>query len=135
VAKKYQRKGGVKKTRNDPDVEEWLEDAAENHASLTRKQRLDRERTRVRYDVDGWLKQAVERVAEQEGTSASQAGALLLAWSLRLYAQGDEGLRDAFYYGHRPSNTIRFEFDVSISREIEQAVADFLNDGPIERPH
>jgi len=102
----------------DPAVEEWRAEAADNPARLTRKQREDRQRTRVRYDVPAWLKEAVEEVATEQNTSASQAAALLLAWSLHHYRDRDPALLDAFFDNHEPSRTLRFEFNVKIPRSL-----------------
>jgi hypothetical protein len=46
-------------------------------------------RVRVRYDVPGWLKDEVERIAAREEVSASSMGAFLLARGLRAYRAGD----------------------------------------------
>jgi len=114
-----ERRGGL---QLDPAVEEWRAEAADNPARLTKKQREDRARTRVRYDVPAWLKAAVEDVAAGQETSASQAAALLLAWSLKLYRDRDPALLDAFFDNRKPSRTLRFEYNVNIPRAIETEI-------------
>ena len=67
----------------DPAVTAWQADAATNIAALTAKQRKDRERVRVKYDLTPQLKAAVEDGAKAEHTSASQLAAFLLTWGSR----------------------------------------------------
>ena len=106
------RKGGLRKL--DPAVVEWQRKAATNPAALTPKQRRDRQRTRARYDVPAWLKSAVEQVAEEQETSASQAAALLLAWALDLYRRNDPELLAAFEAGKSRADTLRFTYNIEI---------------------
>ena len=107
-----QRVGGL---TLDPAVVEWQQTAARNMAALTKKQRKDRKRIRVRYDVPPWLKTAVEQAAEVLETSASQAGAFFLAWGLAAYRRGDpdllEALENAKEANHRSP---RFVYDLRI---------------------
>ena len=74
-----ERVGGL---RGDRDTLAWLEGAAGNRAARTQKQARDAERIRVRLDVPREVKAALERVAAELGTSASQAGAYLLCDAL-----------------------------------------------------
>ncbi len=107
-----QRVGGL---RLDPAVVEWQQTAARNMAALTKKQRRDRQRVRIRYDVPPWLKTAVEAVARELDTSDSQAGAFFLAWGLAAYRRGDpellEALENAKEANHRSP---RFVYDLRI---------------------
>ena len=107
------RVGGIQIA--DPAVTEWQQTAARNRAALTRKQRQDRERVRVRYDVPPWLKEAVEQVAAELDTSISQAGAFLLAWALDAYRRGDGELLSALE-GAKEANhrSPRFVYDLRI---------------------
>lgn len=111
-----QRKGGL---RQDPEVEQWLATAADNPASLTKKQRQDRQRVRVRYDVPQWLKDAIHKIAQDNTTSDSQAGALLLAYAVRKYFDNDTELVDAFFANCEPSNTLRFDTNIAIPHQFE----------------
>lgn len=105
MAAKGERKGGV---RIDPAVTQWQDAAALNVASLTAKQRKDRERVRVKYDLAPELKAAVELGAEREATSASQFAAFLLAWGVREYHAGNAEMRSALDDGKTPSRTPHF---------------------------
>lgn len=116
MTKKRQRQGGL---RADPEVEQWLATAADNPSALTRKQKLDRQRIRVRYDVPAWLKAAVSKIARDQTTSDSQAGALLLAYAVKQYFGNDTELVDAFFSNRSPSNTLRFDTDIAIPAQFE----------------
>jgi len=74
-----QRKGGLK---IDPDVKAWQKNAATNKAALTKKQRRDGARVRVKYDLPPELKAAIEVAAKDYGTSASQFAGWLLLWAI-----------------------------------------------------
>jgi hypothetical protein len=78
------RPGGL---RADPDTLAWLQHAAPNRAARTHKQQRDAERVRIRLDVPPLIKDVLERVAADLGTSSSQAGAYLLATALIAYLQ------------------------------------------------
>ncbi len=113
---KKERRGGLSGAGNvDPAVSEWQKNAAENKAALTNKQKRDRARKdlQVKLDLASPLrKAALELIAEQEQTSVSQAGNLLLAWAMTRYFEGDAEIRDAFYEGHEPARTPRFVWNV-----------------------
>ncbi len=113
-----ERQGGAR--RLDKRTEEWLKKASSNPGALTAKQRRERQRVRVMYDLPPEVKQAIERVAVEQKTSASQAAALLLTWALLQYVGRGMAAReidDAFYEGHEPSRTPRFEWNVEIPED------------------
>jgi hypothetical protein len=104
MAAKGERKGGV---HIDPAVAQWQATAATNLAALTAKQRKDRARVRVKYDLDPALKAAVDAGAKAEGTSASQLAAFLLSWAMREYHAGNAELRSALEDGKSDARTPR----------------------------
>lgn len=110
----------------DPAVADWQERAALNAASLTAKQRKDRERVVAKYDLPDWLKSQVEAEALEEETSASQLAAFLIAWALRDLRQKDKQIVDALFEAKRPSRSLRFGSLVEIPREVERALCDGL---------
>jgi hypothetical protein len=118
------RVGGL---RVDPATAQWQSQAALNSAALTKKQRADRQRTRGRYDLPEWLKVAVEAVAEEQETSASQMASFLIAWALRDYLGDDQEMLDAILGGKSRARTLRFESNLDIPRhlvtEIKAAIA------------
>lgn len=101
------RVGGLKL---DPAVAAWQKQAATNTAALTRKQKSDRVRVRVKYDLDPKLKSIIEAEAKKAHTSASQMAAFLLAYAV--HHLGDEELQSALRDGTSPSNTMKFEFNL-----------------------
>lgn len=106
------RVGGLSKVQMDPAVASMLKEAAVNKASLTKKQKADRKRVRVKYDLDLKLKTAIEREAKRQGTSASQLAALLLAYSVKEAKAGNVEIREALMTGKTPSNNMRFEWNL-----------------------
>ena len=82
---KGERKGGI---HVDPAVAEWQQGAAPNVAALTKKERRDRQRVRVKADLPVEVKTAVERVAGEAETSESQLVAFLVAWGLKRLPRG-----------------------------------------------
>ena len=124
--KRKARVGGANLLRNDPDAENWVREAAENPAALSKKQKRDRARIRVKYDLDPALKIAIEKIAnaDHEDTSASQAAALLLAWAVQAYSAGDAQLHETFQTQKMPSRTPKFAWNIEIpddwARKIEQ---------------
>lgn len=119
MAKQRKRHGGIK---SDPAVEQFKKEAAVNMSALSKKERAELQRVRLRYDVPKWLKDAVETAARNEETSFSQMGAFLLAWALRLYQQGDEALLNALQNGKKASPSLRLTWNLSISREIQRSI-------------
>jgi len=104
--------------RLDPAVIEFQKKAATNTAALTAKQRRERKRVRVMYDLSPEVKKAIEDVAQEQGTSASQAAAMLLTWAAAEYFGGGAAtrtLKNAFYEGQEPARTPRFEWNVEPS--------------------
>ena len=113
-----ERRGGL---RVDPAVEKFRQQAATNQAALSGKQRRDRKRVRVMYDLPAEVKGAIEEIAEEQKTSASQAAALLLTWAAARYFQGNgvaEELQTAFYEGHEPARSPRFEWNIEPSEAL-----------------
>lgn len=100
--------------RVDSAVVAWSKDAARNKGVLSRKQKADQARVRVKYDLPPELKQEIEQAAREEKTSASQLAAFLLAWAMREYAGGSEELREALADAARPSRALRFERDLEL---------------------
>ncbi len=118
MAERPERKGGL---RVDPAVAAFQKNAATNTAALTAKQRRDRKRVRVMYDLAPEVKGAIERIADEQDTSASQAAALLLAWAAGRYFEGNgvaKELREAFHDGREPARTPRFEWNVEPSETL-----------------
>ena len=115
------RVGGL---RVDPDTKAWMDDAAENTAALTKKQKKDRRRVRLRIDCERypWLKEAVEAAAYHHSTSASQMAAFLLAWGLRLWEQSDSELTDELLSHLRESKTLRFDRNLDIPQSVERVI-------------
>jgi hypothetical protein len=109
------RQGGL---RVDPAVAAFQRKAATNAAALSGKQKRDRKRVRVKYDLDPAIKAAVEQIAgvEHEDTSASQVAQVLLAYGVRAYFQ-ERALRDAFYENHWEARTPRFTWNVDVPNE------------------
>lgn len=108
------RVGGL---RVDPEVERWQRTAATNVAALTAKQKKDRKRVRVKYDMELDLKQRIERAAEAEGTSASQLAAFLLGWVMDHWESENSPtghvLRGLVEGAKVPSRSLRFEWNLS----------------------
>jgi hypothetical protein len=111
---KARRRGGV---NVDPKVGEWQNGAATNLAALTAKQRKDRERVRVKYDLPPELKADIEAEAKGWGTSASQLAAFLLAWAMKEYHARNDGLRQAVREARTPAKALRFTHDLEIPDE------------------
>ena len=81
------RVGGLAKAKVDPAVADWLKDAQTNKAALTKKQKRDMKRVRVKYDLDPKLKTLIEAKAKRVGTSAAQLASFRVT-----YAAGFTGL-------------------------------------------
>lgn len=107
-----QRVGGLAKTNVDPAVADWLKDAQLNKAALTKKQKNDRKRLRVIYDLAPELKAAIEAEAKRQGTSASQLAAFLLTFAVREARAGNAEIKAALLDGKRPSKTMKFDWNL-----------------------
>jgi len=104
----------------DPAVVDWQKTAATNTAALTSKQRKDRQRVRVKYDLPEELKTRIEEAAQANGTSASQLAAFLLTFAIREYeAETDQGqtLREAVEESKEPSRSMRFAWNLRLPGE------------------
>ncbi len=108
------RVGGLKAI--DPAVAEWQKTAATNPAALTKKQRQDRQRVRVKYDLPPELKDWIEAVAKETGTSASQLAAFLLTWAMGHWGE-ETGLREAVEESKEPSRSMRFQWNLRLPGE------------------
>ena len=97
----------------DPAVNELLKNAVENKAALTAKQRRDRKRQKVTYDMDPAVQSALQHAAKREDTSSSQLAMLLLAFALHAYANKDEALLAALDT-KTPARTPRFSWNLDI---------------------
>ena len=110
---KRERRGGL---RVDPAVAEWQRTAAENVAALSRKQRRDRRRVRVRLDMPPGLKERIEAAAQAEGTSVSQLGAFLLNWLMAHYEDPESEiggeLRARVEGARAPSRSMKIEWNL-----------------------
>jgi hypothetical protein len=109
------RVGGL---RRDPAVSEWQRTAAANTAAMTKKQRKDRQRIRVKYDVTPGLKGRIEQAAKEEGTSASQLAAFLLTWAMDRWEDPDHPvgveLRELVDEAKSPSRSMRIEWNLDL---------------------
>jgi len=102
----------------DPAVTEWQKTAATNTAALTSKQRKDRGRVRVKYDLPEELKERIEAAAKAEGTSASQIAAFFLNYAMGEYegGQGNE-LSSLLFDSKEPSRSMRFQWNLRLPGE------------------
>ena len=106
-----------------------LQGAVTNKAALTAKQRRDRQRTRVRYDISPTVKAAVEQIAKKEDTSASQIGEMLLAYGLLAYLRREDDLMQAMSVNTRKrSRTPRFYWDMELPQEWLLALEAYLTE-------
>jgi hypothetical protein len=109
------RVGGL---RLDPAVSEWQRTAATNAAALTKKQRKDRQRIRVKYDMPPALKERIVQAAKEEGTSASQLAAFLLTWAMDRWEDPDHPvgveLRELVDEAKFPSRSLRIEWNLDL---------------------
>ena len=127
MSKRRQRK---KYSGLDPVVAGYLKkDAVENKAALTPKQKRDRKRKRVMYDIDPTIKEVVQLLAKREDTSASQLVELLIVYGIRAYLRGDEELQEALALESRTrSRTPRFYWDLEIPEEWLLALEAYLSE-------
>lgn len=108
---KGERKGGL---RLDPAVVEWQQDAAPNVAALSKKERRDQERIRVKADLPPEVKRAVTAEAARQETSESQVVAFLVAWGLKCLREGDRELLEAIEQSKAWARALRFKHDLVI---------------------
>lgn len=101
------RSGGLKL---DPAVAAWQKAAATNTAAMTKKQKADRVRVRVKYDLAPALKSIIHDQAKRVHTSDSQMAAFLLAYAV--HHLDDVEFKDALANGTSPSSTMKFDFNL-----------------------
>ncbi len=126
------RKGGIKV---DPAVLAFQQRAALNTATLTPKQRADRQRRSLQVKLDlasPSRKLLLEWIAEREKTSMSQAGNLLLAWAMREYLRGEAEICEAFEEGKSPARTPRFEWNVYEPENWARLLDNFRDNGDVD---
>ena len=116
MARRGERKGGA---RLDPSTAAWLDNAAKNLATRTKKQLYEAQRVRVRLDVPDWLKDRYTKLAEDHNTSVNQLGTFALAWWLLLHDREDWSLLEVFESSFEDSRSIKVDVDVSLERVIE----------------
>lgn len=116
---KPERVGGLQRGAADPAVSEWLGGAAQNRAALSKKQRREGARARVKYDLPPALKEAIDELAKRGdiSTSASQLGAFLMAFGLRALLAGEPALHEALREGRSPARTLQFTHNLDIPEE------------------
>jgi len=122
------RRGRKKYSGLDPAVAGYLKrDAIENKAALTPKQRRDRKRKRVMYDIDPIVKDVVQLLAKREDTPASQFVEMLIVYGIRAYFRGDEELQEALALEERSrANTLRFSWNLHLPEEWFLALEAYL---------
>ena len=70
----------------DSDVRQTLmQGAVPNKSALTAKQRWDRKRKRLSFDLNQQVIEALRLIAQEESASISRLGSFLLTWSLLAY--------------------------------------------------
>ena len=113
---------GLDNVRLDPAVDEMLSQAVENRAALTAKQRRDRARTRATYDLALEVQKAIQEIAGEVNTSASQIAELFLAFAVREYRRGNPDLMAALE-NRSYARTPRFTWNLELPREWLEATA------------
>jgi hypothetical protein len=129
--KNKQRVGGFNMRGSvDPAALAQLKDSSvPNRAAMTAKQKRDRKRKRVMYDIDPVIKDVVQHIAKREDTSASQFVEMLVAYGLRTYLRGDEELLGAMALSDRErSRTPRFYWNLRIPAEWMLALEAYLSE-------
>ena len=106
------RVGGLGKVAVDPAVASMLKGAAVNTAALTKKQRRDRKRVHVMYDLKPETKRAIVETARKQGTSASQLAAFLLEFGVKELCAGNPELAAALRDGKSASRTMKFSWNL-----------------------
>jgi len=112
----------------DPAVAEVMTaGAVPNRAAMTAKQKRDRKRKRVMYDIDPIVKDVMQLLAKREDTSASQLVELFIVYAIRAYLSGDDELQEALALNTRTrANTLRFSWNLHIPEEWLLALDAFL---------
>ncbi len=116
--KKGERRKGL---RLDPRIQELLEDASENRAALSRKQKRDRQRTKATYDLSPDVQAVIQQIARLEDTSASQVVEWLLTYAAVQYLDGDARLMEGFRIKEL-SRTPRFSYNMQPPEEYKVAM-------------
>lgn len=99
----------------DPKTQEWLGDAITNKAALSSKQKADARRVQIKIEVSQWpiIKQALDAIARDLGTSSSQAGAQLLTEGMIAYLVDDHEIPKT------DSTTPRFRNNIDLEPVLE----------------
>lgn len=105
----------------DPAIADLLRSSVENRAALSKKQKLDRKRTKATYDLDPGLQDAFTALAKEWDTSTSQAVALCLAYALHAYDRKEPELLAALET-REVTRTPRFSWNLVIPAEWQETV-------------
>lgn len=111
------RKGGL---HLDPAVIQFQENAASNRSAQTARQKYDAARTRVRADVPEWLKDELDALAGELGTSRTQLGALLWSWAVTRYREADADLDEVLHSSMANSRSINVDVDLDLDQLVER---------------
>lgn len=133
MAADRKRVGGLNTSKLDPAVARWQQNAATNPATVSKKQRRDRDRVRIYVDVDETLKAALEALAgwEREDSSMSQVAEMLIAFGLREYIRDNTELQAAFQTGKTHARTPRFTWNLEIPESWATEIERFSANGNI----
>jgi hypothetical protein len=94
----------------DNDVRQTLmQGAAPNRSALTAKQRWDRKRKRLSFDLNQQVIEALRLIAQEESASISRLGSFLLAWALLAYFE-DPALSQILDDHKRPVYISQFDW-------------------------
>lgn len=99
----------------DPAVAQFQQSAARNRAAMTRRQRYDAARKRVRTDCPQWLIDQLDAIAAQLNTSRNQLGAFLLAYAVHRYQEDDPELDDLLNASMAVSRSINVDCDLDLA--------------------
>ena len=104
----------------DPGVSDFLDGAATNQGTQTRKQQYDRRRRQVRLDVEAYpeIAEVADRFAAELGTSRTQLLVYLLAQELADLAADDTGLLDLIGQHRTPAKGLNIQYDLSVPDEV-----------------
>ena len=114
----------------DPDTLAQMRDSAvRNKAAMTAKQKRDRKRKRVMYDIDPTVKDVAQLLAKREDTSASQLVEMLIVYGIRAYLRNDSEIAEALSLENRiRSRTPRFYWDLKIPEEWRLTLEAYLSE-------